>query len=80
MFLVWDTVLVSDTVFTSGLTQEIISGFDLSLGHSLGLNKVFILGLGQGIQVGHNHSFFDLGFGLGSNLSFILGLGLRTSM
>ena len=49
MFLVWDMVSVLDMVFTSGLTQEIRLGFDLSLGYSLGLNKVFILGLGQGI-------------------------------
>eukprot|EP00957_Ditylum_brightwellii_P154476 11756157-Ditylum_brightwellii.AAC.1 len=38
-FLVWDTVSVLDTVFTSGSTQEIKSGFDLSLGHGLGSNK-----------------------------------------
>jgi hypothetical protein len=62
--LVWDTVKVSDTVYTLGSTQEIRSGFDLSLVHGLGLNKVFILGSRQGIQVGHNLSF-TLGLGLG---------------
>ena len=57
MFLVWDTVSVSDMVYTSGSTQEIRSGFNLNLGHGLGSNKVIISGSRQGIQVEQTLSF-----------------------